>query len=981
MSVILLTDGDDTCTANASTDPPAAAATLFAGDPKGTTPTTKSVRTYVIGFGTGGNFNPNVLNDIASRGGTGSYLAASNERELSAALNQIIADAQPPMETCNGKDDDCDGNADEGIQKFCNLPKNITDKVLCEEPKETNCDGKDDDCDGKIDEGLTNVCGSCGDVPKEVCDGVDNDCDLRIDEDASTLEGCGSDVGECEKGNLVCVMGTERCEGATGKQDEICDCKDNDCDGNIDEEGGGDPLCPGEQRCAGCKCVPFCKPTMEFGQQCAEGLAPDVQPSGECICVKNNCDSTQCAGRSIQQGGDLVCGPNDKSVGTCVCRAGECVSRCVGVTCGNDTVCSPKTGECVENNCRGLGCEANELCDPMSAKCVEDKCKTASCAADEVCRMGSCEKSCGGVTCKSGELCKRGECVDDKCAGKDCIDGAVCDPASGACIADPCSGVACAKGQTCTTESGGCAADACFGVTCPKDQSCVSGECVSKNPTIVQGQEEEPAPTPDRGNRFVAASGGGGCACDVPGPSSGPGSPLKLSVGGLLLLLAATRLGRRRRAARSGAATVRALLGLALACSSSLLTACKVSPLCLDAVCGDAGQSEEPQRGAGSGGDDEPQAGSGGSAGEAAMDAGPDADVDAAMDAEVAKPDAMVMCTPAVETCNAKDDECDLRADEGVVAPTNNCKQQGVCAGTAPVCASGKFTCRYGSDYEMEESRCDGKDNDCDGRVDESFPMLGSSCESGVGACKVSGTRRCNAAGTGLICDLSETKDPGDEVCNGVDDDCDGMIDEPKGTPGTNPSYVHDDFVQIGASLWIYKYEASRADAKDNASGILNARACSRPGVLPWTNLTFEQAKSACEAAGYSLCSRADWLTACRGDSDCDWSSTGCNDYSAQCNGHDVSATPGSPDTDVLKPTGSMPNCYSSFSAGRVFDLSGNAKELTADSNSPAQNPLSGGSYNNAPMGLQCDFDFSVGGPDLHLPNVGFRCCTTSGAP
>jgi hypothetical protein len=64
-----------------------------------------------------------------------------------------------------------------------------------------------------------------------------------------------------------------------------------------------------------------------------------------------------------------------------------------------------------------------------------------------------------------------------------------------------------------------------------------------------------------------------------------------------------------------------------------------------------------------------------------------------------------------------------------------------------------------------------------------------------------------------------------------------------------------------------------------------------------------------------------------------------------------------------------------------VFDLSGNAKELTTDSNSPASNPLSGGSYNNAPMGLQCDFDFSVGGPDLHLPNVGFRCCTTSGAP
>ncbi|HKP64332.1 MAG TPA: MopE-related protein [Polyangiales bacterium] len=1008
VSVILLTDGKETCGGNGTT----AAQALYGGGSSeilGSNIATKAFRTYVIGFGSSGNsFDPAALNAIAQAGGTDSpdpnnrYFPAANEAQLSVALTQIINDAQPPMEVCNGKDDDCDGNSDEGITKFCNKPINIVTKELCDEPNETLCDGMDDDCDGIIDEGLKNVCGSCGEVPKEVCDGVDNDCDLRIDENTGG-EACGSDVGECKKGMLVCVDGTEKCEGATGPQPEICDCKDNDCDGNIDEEAeaGKDPLCPGEQKCAGCKCVKFCQVAQEFGQMCEAGLAPDVQPSGECLCVADNCDRTSCAARTIMQDDELACGPNSKTVGTCVCAAGECAPRCAGVTCGGDTICSKKTGECVENNCRGLGCEAGQLCDPMSAKCIEDKCKTTKCADNEVCRQGDCEKSCAAVTCASGQRCTRGECVEDKCSGKDCLTGLVCDSATGACGSDPCEDVFCPKGQACAPDTGSCAADPCFGVTCPENQSCDRGECKSRSSTPTTPEEEEEKP-PSRGNRQIAVSGGGGCSCDVPGPIQS-GSPVRKSLLGLsLLLLAAARLRRRRpEGSRLMAATLPMTIGrprcaaapakkalpaglwtlLLVVLASPVLTACKVTPLCLDSTCEDAGK---PERDKDSGA--APEAGTGGSGGsggaggsedaDASTDAGPDADA-----GPKEKPDAAVMCKPSPETCNAKDDDCDLRADEDVTAPQNNCMQRGVCAGTAPVCAGGKFVCRYGADYEMDETRCDGKDNDCDGKIDESFPMLGSSCESGVGACKVKGTRRCNAAGTGLSCDFGDPKTPGDEVCNGEDDDCDGMIDEPKAAPGTNPSYVHDDMVQVGPSLWVYKYEASRADATGAAGGILTTRACSRAGVLPWTNLTYAQAKAACEASGLSICSRSEWLTACHGDGGCAFSSTGCNNYNAQCNGHDVSATPGSPDTDVLKPTGSMADCYASFGSNRVFDLSGNAKELTMDSNSPSQNPLSGGSYSNAPMGLQCDFDFSVGGADLHLPNVGFRCCTTSGAP
>lgn len=1001
VSVILLTDGKETCGGNAT----AAATTLFGGgNIYGTNISNKAFRTYVIGFGSSGDsFDPNALNAIAMAGGTDSpdpsnrYFPAANEAQLSVALSQIIADAQPPMETCNDLDDDCDMKVDEGIQKYCDKPNGVTDQSLCDEPNETNCDGIDDDCDGVIDEGLTNACGTCGDLPKELCDGVDNDCDQRIDEDASTLDPCGTDVGECEKGRLVCVDGNERCEGATGPGKEICDCKDNDCDGNIDEEGGTDPLCPQDQKCAGCKCQSFCRPAQEFGNTCEAGLAPDVQPSGECICVVDNCNSTQCAGQTKQQGGEMLCAPGNASVGTCVCQAGECVGRCTGVTCDGNSVCSPKIGECVENNCNGLGCPDGELCDPMRVECVTDKCKDANCAGDEVCRAGACEKSCGGVRCATRQTCMRGECTEDKCAGKTCDSEQVCNPDTGECISDACSLQLCPKGQTCAVTSGMCEPDPCWDVTCPSGQSCSRGECVARGNGGNAGQAEAGSTggKSSPSNRLFATGGGGGCSCSVPGPSVPRGADPPLSMLGLGLgCLIALRLRRRRRIAlkpaadsggrQSASSTRRRLyvLGIIGFACLSLLAACKVTPSCLDAKCGGAGSSSSrrdsgvPDTGIGpnpilDGGGD------GGETGDAETDGAPSSMPDGSL----------MMCTPTgPETCNGKDDDCDFRADEDVTAPANNCLQRGVCAGTTPVCATGKFVCRYNNDFEMDETRCDGKDNDCDGKVDESFSALGMSCEVGIGACKVTGTRVCNAAGTSLVCDVENPKDPGEEICNGIDDDCDGTIDEPKTAPGMNASYVHDDLVQIQSDLWVYKYEASRADATDASAGILNGRACARASVLPWTDLTFDQAKSACEAAGLMLCSKDAWVSACKGpNGSCAWSYTSgdnCPTYPPDganaCNGHDVNAEPGDPDTDALKPTGSLSNCFTDYgSAGQVFDLSGNAKEWTSDTMSPTQNPVRGGSYNNAPSGLQCDFDFSVGGPDLHLPNVGFRCCTS----
>ncbi|MBI5509597.1 MAG: putative metal-binding motif-containing protein [Deltaproteobacteria bacterium] len=69
---------------------------------------------------------------------------------------------------------------------------------------------------------------------------------------------------------------------------------------------------------------------------------------------------------------------------------------------------------------------------------------------------------------------------------------------------------------------------------------------------------------------------------------------------------------------------------------------------------------------------------------------------------------------------------------------------------------------------------CDGVDNNCDGLSDEGFPMLGKLCPAGEGLC---GRYQCDTAGTGVSCAAVNTQ-PSPEICDGDDNDCDGQIDE-----------------------------------------------------------------------------------------------------------------------------------------------------------------------------------------------------------
>ncbi len=189
--------------------------------------------------------------------------------------------------TCDGEDNDCDGQIDNDLPAphaakqagVCNGAKQECSggrwmepdytEIAGYESSEESCDGLDNDCDGDTDENLTGppaanqlgVCfgsrqtcaGAAGFVEPDYssipgyeaveasCDGKDNDCDDLVDEDLTPPDSSKQDG--------VCAGSKATCGGSAGWRDpdftqipdympseySNCDGLDNDCDGEIDD--------------------------------------------------------------------------------------------------------------------------------------------------------------------------------------------------------------------------------------------------------------------------------------------------------------------------------------------------------------------------------------------------------------------------------------------------------------------------------------------------------------------------------------------------------------------------------------------------------------------------------------------------------------------------------------------------------------------------------------------------------------------------
>jgi hypothetical protein len=636
----------------------------------------------------------------------------------------------------------------------------------------------------------------------DLCDGIDNDCDTLVDEDyVATPTSCG--VGACDAAGLLeCLSGVlvDSCEpGAPAGDDALCNGRDDDCDGSVDEDYVDTATACGIGACGASGVLECVAGTQVDSCQPGAPGASDATCNGE----DDDCDGfvdedyvglpTAC--------GVGACG----SVGAIECVAGALVDSCQpGAPAAGDTICD------------GL----DEDCDGS----VDEDFSPQSCATGElgICAPGSTSCEAGAEICEGGqepetEICDDG--LDNDCDGTtDYPDDASCTAtslqipviaseddaeeriSSGGSVSLTSNDLELTEDGTLFQALGLRFRD----VAIPPDATILGAriqftadeaQSVATSLTIEGHAADDAAAFVKIDGNVTSRPRTSGAIAWSPPPwdavgEAGPDQrtpELKALVqeivdrpgwtGGNAMAFVISGSGHRTAEAYDGVPARAAVLEVdytmvcetdadgdghacATDCNDSDATVYPGAPDLCDGVDNDCDGSVDEDHA-----DSPTTCGAGACGANGLLECLAGVLVDSCLPGTPAADDAV---------CDGVDDDCDGQIDEDY--PTQSCVtgQPGTCSAGTLSCQGGATSCVQDVSAAPDDSTCNGLDDDCDGSVDEDFAPM--SCATGDPGVCGSGTTRCDAGAE--LCEADQS--PSTEICDdGLDNDCDGATDYP----------------------------------------------------------------------------------------------------------------------------------------------------------------------------------------------------------